>query len=128
MRKDLYNGLKVTPALASGSKSDVADGIVIDRQGFVSLTFLVNAGAITSAGDFSFKLMECATSGGTFTDVADDDVLGEPPATMAANSAYKLGYIGSKRFVRLNVTKAGGASIQMGALALLGHPALAPVA
>ncbi|HEY0960673.1 MAG TPA: hypothetical protein VGE05_15575 [Novosphingobium sp.] len=128
MRKDLYHDFKVTPAVASGSKSDAADGIVIDRQGFDSLTFLVNAGAITSAGDFSFKVMESDQAGSGFAQAHDDDVLGDAPGTMVASSAYKLGYIGSKRYVRLDVTKAGGTSIQMGAVALLGRPHLAPIA
>lgn len=128
MRKDLYSNFAAVQALASASTSAAGDGAVIDMKGFQSALFLVNAGAITGAGDFSFKLQESDQSGSGFTDVAAADVIGAAPATMAASTAYKLGYRGKKRYIRLSVTKAGGTSIQMGAVAILGHPHIAPVA
>ena len=49
------------------------------------------------------------------------------PATLAAYSTYRLGYIGNKRYVRLALTKAGGTSIAAGAVAILGGARDRPV-
>jgi hypothetical protein len=121
MRKGLFHNLAVITALASGSKADAADGLEIDRKGSQGLLFAVNAGAITGSGDFGVKVQESDTSGSGYEDAAADDVISGAPATLVANTAYQVEYIGKKRFVRLAVTKAGGTSIQMGAVAILGH-------
>ena len=121
MRKGLFHNLAVITALASGSKSDAADGIEIDRKGSQGLMFAVNAGAITGAGDFGVKVQESDTSGTGYTDADADDVISGVPATLVANTAYQVEYIGKKRFVRLAITKTGGTSIQMGAVAIIGH-------
>lgn len=123
--KDIYHDFAAVPAVASGSKADAANGTAIDLKGFDSALVVVNTGAISGDGDFSFKLQESdTTTSGDFTDVDAADLLGEAPATMEANSAYRLGYIGSKRkrYIRVALTKAGGTSIQLGAVAILGHP------
>ncbi len=121
MRKGHYHNLKAVQALPSGSKSDAADGTEIDRKGSQSILFVVNTGSITSAGDFGVKVQESDTTGTGYTDAAADDVISGVPATLGANGAYQVEYIGKKRFVRLALTKAGGTSIQAGAVALLGH-------
>lgn len=129
--KDTYHDSMAVPAVASGSKSGAVDGPAIDLKGFDSALIVVNTGTISGDGDFSFKLQESdTTDNGDFADVAPADVLGAAPATLAANSAYRLGYIGSKRkrYIRLALTKAGGTSIQLGAVAILGHAERAPVA
>lgn len=121
MRKGLFHFLTATAAIASASQSAAADGIEIDRKGFQSLLFVVNAGAISGAGDFGVKVQESDTSGSGYADADADDVISGVPATIAAASAYQVEYIGKKRFVRLALTKAGGTSIQLGAIALQGH-------
>lgn len=121
MRKGLYHNLRAVSAIPSGSKSDAADGTEIDRKGSLSILFVVNTGAITSSGDFSAKVQESDTSGSGYTDAAADDVISGLPATFEANSAYQAEYIGTKRYVRLAVTKAGGTSIQLGGIAIVGH-------
>lgn len=83
--------------------------------------FILNTGAVTGAGDFGVKVQESDVSGSGYTDAAADDVISGVPATLVAASAYQMEYIGKKRFVRLSLTKAGGTSIQMGAIALIGH-------
>lgn len=127
--KDIYHSLKAVQAVASGSKADAVNGDVVDLAGFGSALFVVNTGTISGDGDFSFTLQESdTTTSGDFTDVEADDVLGAAPATMAATSAYSVGYIGAKRYVRLAVAKTGGTSIQLGAVAILGHAAMEPAA
>jgi len=121
MRKGLYHNLKAIQAIPSGSKTDAADGTEIDRKGSQAILFVVNTGAITSAGDFGVKVQESNTAGSGYTDAAAADVISGAPATLGTNGAYQVEYIGKKRFVRLALTKAGGTSIQAGAVALLGH-------
>lgn len=129
--KDTYHDNKAVQALAPAVVAAAVAGTAIDLAGFDSALFVINTGAIVGAGDFGAKLQESNTTvDGDFTDVAADDKLGTIPATLAANSAYRVGYIGSKRkrYVRVAVTKAGGTSIALAASAVLGHPAIAPVA
>ncbi|NSX90376.1 hypothetical protein [Agrobacterium tumefaciens] len=121
MRKGLYHNLRAIPAINSASQSAAADGLEIDRKGSQGLMFIINTGAITSAGDFSVKVQESDETGTGYTDAAADDVISGVPATLGATSAYQVEYIGKKRFVRLALTKAGGTSIQLGAIALIGH-------
>ncbi|MBY3070754.1 hypothetical protein HFO71_10415 [Rhizobium laguerreae] len=129
--KDTYHDNKAVQALAPAVVSAAVAGSPVDLSGFDSALFVINTGAIAGSGDFGVKLQESdTTTEADFADVAPADQLGTVPATLAANSAYRLGYIGSKRkrYVRILVTKAGGTSIALGATAVLGHPAIAPVA
>lgn len=130
--KDIYTDFKVVQALAPAVVSAAGNGAAIDTLDFDSLLIVVNTGAIVSSGDFGLKLQESeTTTSGDFTDVAAEDQLGTVPATLAANTTYKLGYIRSKwgkRYVRVVLSKAGGTSIALGIVAVLGHPRLAPVA
>ncbi len=129
--KDTFHENKVIQAITPAVQSASANGAAIDLRGYDSALVAINTGAIASAGDFSFKLQESdTTTSGDFTDVAAADLLGTLPTTLAANSAYSLGYIGSKRkrYIRAVITKAGGTSIALGAVVVLGHPSMAPVA
>lgn len=129
--KDTYRDNKAVQAIAPAVKAASENGAAIALAGFDSALFVINTGAIVGAGDFSVKLQESdTTTSGDFTDVAAADQLGTLPATLAADTIYRVGYIGSKRkkFVRAVVTKAGGTSIALSAVVILGHPAMAPVA
>ncbi len=128
--KDTYHDNKAVQAIAPAVVAANTNGTTVDLKGFDSALFVVNTGAIDAAGDFGVKLQESDTGTSGWTDVAAEDLLGGAPATLAANAAYRIGYIGSKRkrYVRAVVTKAGGTSIALGVVAILGHPAIAPVA
>lgn len=129
--KDTFHDTKVVQAIAPAVKTANENGAAIDLYGFDSALFVINTGAIAGSGDFGLKLQEAdTTASADFADVAPADVLGSLPATLAATSAYRLGYIGSKRkrYVRVVTTKASGTSIVVGVTAVLGHPHLAPVA
>lgn len=121
MRKGLYHAVSAVPAINSASQSAAANGLEIDRKGFQALLFVVNTGAISGDGDFGVKVQESDTAGSGYVDAAADDVISGAPAKLEAASAYQVEYIGKKRYVRLALTKAGGTSIQLGAIALRGH-------
>lgn len=123
--KDAYSNVKAVAAIVPAVKTAAGDGATIDTQGFRSLLFVVNTGAVVGDGDFGIAIQESAN--GTDWSAATD-VLGEFPATLEADSAYRVAYVGSQRYARINVTKAGGTSIALGAVAILGQPHMAPVA
>lgn len=126
--KDSYHSVQAVQAIAPAVKTDAENGASIDLAGYGSALIVVTTGAVAGDGDFSFKLQESDASGSGFTDVAADDVLGSAPATMDATSAYRVGYIGSKRYIRVATVDNGGTSVAIGAVAILGSPAVAPVA
>lgn len=126
--RDLYSNIGAVLALVPAVKTAAGEGPAIDAKGFGSVAFIVNTGAIVGAGDFGVKVQESdTTTSGDFTDAASAVVDTNAPATLAASSAYKLGYRGFKRYVRLALTTAGGTSIAAGAVAVLGQAQSRPV-
>jgi hypothetical protein len=127
--RDLASNIGAVAALAPAVQSAAASGAAIDTLGFGSVAFILTTGAIAGDGDFGVKVQESDTDvSGDFTDADAAVVDTTAPASLAASSAYKLGYRGHKRFVRLALTKAGGTSIAAGAVAILGNAASRPVA
>ena len=115
----------IAPAVQSGNNT----GAATDLLGFESACLVVNTGAVAGDGDFSVKLQESdETAGGSFADVAAEHLTGAVPATLEADSVYRLGYIGTKRYIRTVLTKNSGTSLALGAVLVKGHPADAPVA
>jgi hypothetical protein len=129
MRKDSYHNLDAALALSPAVQSATVKGTTIDLQGFASAMLVVNTGAIVGAGDYSAKLQHSlTTTDADFADVAAADLIGSLPATLVADKSYRQGYIGSKRYIRVVVTKNGGTSIAAGAVVIKGMPAIGPVA
>ena len=122
----------ISPVSVSDTTAQV--GQVIDGQGFGSVTYLIATGSIADAdATFTVLLEECDTSGGTYTAVADADLLGTE--ALAAfqfdddNECRKLGYIGTKRYTRMTITPVSNASAAvLAAVCVLGSPFVAPTA
>jgi len=126
--RDLYSKIKTVSAIVPSVKSADVDGSAIDLKGANRVAFVLNTGAIVSSGDFSAKVQESdTTTSGDFADVDSSLVDSDAPATLVANSAYRLGYRGHKRYVRLVLTHAGGTSMNAGAAAVLSDLADRPV-
>lgn len=126
--RDLYHSLGAALALAPSVKTAAGDGVAIDTKGYSSVALFVNTGAIAGAGDFGVKVQHSDEPGSGWEDAPAGSFFSNAPATLAASSAYKLGYIGDKRYVRIALTQAGGTSIAAGVVAVLGRPNDAPVA
>ncbi len=134
---DLHNNIGVRTVVSPQSKTGntAIVGSIIDRQGFGAVEFAISLGSITTAGTTYTALLEesDASDLSGSNAVADVDLLGtEALASFVdseINTTKKLGYIGNKRYVRLTLTPAGntGASL-IGAIAILGNAALAPLA
>ncbi|AKI01428.1 hypothetical protein IMCC20628_02732 [Hoeflea sp. IMCC20628] len=127
--RDIYSDFGIAATIAPAVQAATIKGTAVDTKGFGSAMLAINTGAIVGDGLYSVKLQESdTTTDGDFADVASADLLGELPAALAAATAYKQGYIGSKRYIRALITKASGTSIAAGAVVMLGHPNMAPVA
>ncbi|BBE74568.1 hypothetical protein [Oharaeibacter diazotrophicus] len=134
--RDLIHSIKPTKVIAPIVVSDntAAVGAIVDRLGYDSVSYVIQTGVLADAdATFAVLLEESDASDMTgAAAVADADLLGTEAAasfTYADDGAVKtLGYIGSKRYTRLTVTPTGNSgSAPISALAILGHPASAPV-
>lgn len=128
--RDMVNNVGIALAISPAVQAATIKGNAIPLAGFNSVTFVVNTGAIASAGDFTVTVQESdTTTDGDFANVAAASLIGSTlPATLTADGSFKVGYIGGKPYARVVATKNGGTSIALGAIAILGHPATAPVA
>jgi hypothetical protein len=139
-QKDLHDNIKASTALeAQVIDSDTTtEGEVIDTQGFESLEFLMSAGELAD-GVFTAVLMESDEVDESDelvdpTSVDAGDRLGDLPVLQNDDGddsglTKKVGYIGGKRYVRLDVASTGttdGGIIN--AIAAQGSARNAPVA
>lgn len=123
LKNNIAAVLALSPAVHAATKADAA---IIDLQGAGSATVVINTGAIVGAGDYTISLRHGDASDLTGDAAASgDELLGTFPATLAADSAYSVGYRGGKRYVRVVITKNSGTSIAAGAVIVKGHLALA---
>jgi len=127
--RDLVSKVGVAQTLAPVDYAATTKGTAVDLQGFNSAAIVVNTGVITSAGKYVVSVQESdTTTDGDFSDVAAKDLSGALPSELAATSAYKVGYTGSKRYIRAVITKTSGTSIVAGAIVVTGDASLTPVA
>ncbi|MEM1268441.1 MAG: hypothetical protein AAGI08_00200 [Bacteroidota bacterium] len=125
--QDLTHHVKVELAL----KTDATTGATIDTLGFNGLAFAIVVDTLSDSADIALPVEE-SVDGTNWTTVASDDLHGESvvlndayKAANGADSGAQLGYIGSKRYVRLRkAVTAGTANVT--ATAVLGHPELVP--
>lgn len=133
--KDLYANFKVDNIIAPQAvgTSGIAGGKlsgVIDRQGYDSLMFIFSAGTSASVADTIVPLVyECATTGGTFTSVADADLNGlETALTLTAAKSGRIGYRGNKRYTKLRLYGVGHATGIVSAVSVKGDPHIGTIA
>ncbi|MBN9069580.1 MAG: hypothetical protein J0H60_24885 [Rhizobiales bacterium] len=127
--RDIANNIGVDQTLAPVDYAATTKGTAVDLNGFDSAALVINTGAITSAGLYVVKMQESdTTTDGDFADVDAADLVGSLPASLAATSTYKQGYIGNKRYIRAVITKTSGTSVVAGAVVVKGNAADKPVA
>lgn len=134
--RDLMNNIHLAGAnvAAPTDNTPIVSGIV-DRRGFDSVTGEIRTGTlVTAAATYTVLLQHGdAADLSDAAAVADADLLGtEALAGFTGtddNKSFKLGYRGTKRYVRLTVTPAGNlGAAPIGVGFILGHPAQAPTA
>jgi hypothetical protein len=132
--RDLHNNVKVSPAInpaaiVNGNTTTVS--ATIDTQGFESVEFVIVSGTITDGtltpaiyeGDQANMSDEAANTTELLGTIA-----GATFATTDDNVTKKIGYRGSKRYVRLKITQAGATTGgYFCAIAVQGHARYTPV-
>lgn len=140
--KDLYHDFKPEVSFWPLLVTAIADGdIGIDLQGHEGALIIVSAGAIADGSGavtlYTFELKECDTLAGVYTAVAAGDLLGSEPSFEAITGATheekvskSVGYIGSKRYLRIDlvaVPTTPGAGGTFSGEVVKGKPRHAPV-
>jgi len=134
--RDMHNNISVIHAITPQAvgTSGIAGGKlsgVLDRRGFDMAEFVFSYGTSASAADTVTPVIyECATTGGSFTSVADADLLpqtnAEAAKVLSAAGSAKIGYIGSKRYLKIRLYGTGHATGIVSAALVLGSPSRAP--
>ncbi len=137
MLRDLYNDLKISRAISPVSEAGNTPLVseIIDTKGFDSLMFAIATGSLGDAGAEFTTLIEDGDNSALSDNaaVADAQLNGtEAGASFIQsddNEVFKIGYRGSKRYVRLTITPANnGTASLISAVAIQGHAHSAPVA
>lgn len=134
--RDLHNNIKVSSAIPPAviiAGNATKTGAIIDTLGFDSLEFAIHSGALTDAVYTPTVYEGDAADMSDETAVADADLLNtEALCTFILtddNVVKRIGYTGSKRYVRLKVVQSGATTGgYMSAVAIQGHAKSAPVA
>lgn len=140
---DLIRNIKHAQAINPATITATTNGIVIDSQGYRSLTFIINVGIFvdfTATNKWTFTVEESDASDGTgMAEIASGNYLAAYKGTTSGwdricdaaaddESTFAIGVIISlKRYYRLVLTEGGTVSAIVGAEAVLGHPIDAPV-
>jgi hypothetical protein len=126
---DLHILNAISP-IAARTDNTAIDSSIIDRRGYDSLTFGIAVGTNTDANaTFAVTMVHGDDSGlSDSATVAAADIVGTTALAAWTFSddaeSRKIGYRGSKRYVRITVTPSGNDSgnIFLAALAILGNP------
>lgn len=134
MSNDILNTLAmrrlISPLRQTNSSSAVVSQI-LDRQGFDRVGIVIQTGDLTDANaTFAATLEESNDSGMSgATAVGTADIVGGVTVAAALNFAFgddnifkQLGYIGTKRYLRLTITPTGNdaGNLDVSAFAVLG--------
>ena len=122
--RDLKNNVNAVKSIDPATHNSNQTGSGVDLQGYEAAMSVVYSGVLTD-GTHSPKLQE-SDDDSSYTDVASADVVGTL-ANISADSVQRVGYKGSKRYVRVFVTSTGATGAIYGALMILGVPQHAPV-
>lgn len=108
--KDLYNNIGVKESLAPASRTAAVNGTGVDLKGYESAVVVIERGAAGGTSpSFTFEVQE-SDDDSTYAAVAAADLQGTEPVVTAAGAPVKIGYLGSKRYIRAAITAATGTS------------------
>lgn len=129
--KDQVRDLALVEALAGTNITSDTDttGADVDMQGFEAVTMIVQVGPYTD-GDYEVVVEHADDDGSgnpdTWSAVPDDDLLGSE-TTLSSAGAFKIGYRGIKRHVRLKITSTNTSTgAYVSGVAVQGHGRRAP--
>lgn len=128
--RDLKNNIDAAQSLTPAARITSANGTSADLRGYGSAVALVAFGEWTDGTHT--PAVEESDDNVSFTAVAAGNLQGAfTPCSSAAtdNVVQRVGYLGTKRYVRVALTVAGATEGALSsAVVLRGHPASAPLA
>jgi hypothetical protein len=95
--RDLENAIDIAQSLAPAARTATANGTGVDLANYDGAVVVFAVGTITD-GTHTPKIQE-SDDNSTFTDVAAADQIGTF-ANLASSTPQKVGYVGSKRYLR----------------------------
>lgn len=134
--KDMLHMITVKTVIASisgaGDNNPIV-GTIIDRQGYESVTYVLNIGIVADA-DATFTVLLEEGDVSNLSDaaaVADADMISQGSAAPETDAAFifsddgevrTLGYRGTKRYTRMTITPAANTGAwPIGVVCILGH-------
>lgn len=134
MKFDMVNDIDVKRAISPVSVADNTAQVseVLDMKGAHAAALIIATGSIADAdATFAVLIEDSDASGSGFAAVSDDNLIGTEALAGFQfdddNECRKIGYIGSKRYVRATITPTGNASAALiSAVWLRGHLENAP--
>ncbi len=127
MIKDIKSMVKVLQAISPVIPTDNTAQVssAIDLQAANGCMFAIATGTLADTNaTFAVEVTEGDTSGGSFTAVGDDDLVGTEAGAGFQfdddDEVRTIGYVGSKRFVKITITPSGNTgNAPMSAVAVL---------
>ena len=136
--RDIVNNIHVAPLIspaAADSGNTPVVGAIVDTAGYESVALILNLGALgTDAATFATTLEHGDDPALADTSAPAASDLTAALSTMnftgtADNSTLKIGYIGSRRYLRMTVTPSGNAAAAyISGVAVLGNARNKPAA
>lgn len=138
MRRDLMNSINVTqlfPPKAAVTDNTAQVSAIIDTAGYESCTLVLDTGTLSDA-DATFAVTMEHGNDSALADTAvpaATDLIGTVALasfTFASdNKCFKLGYIGTQRYLRMTVTPSNNTgNLFLAGVAILGHAHNMPTA
>lgn len=126
MNTELANQISVVSSISAEAVTAVTDGAGVNLADFNAATVIVNLGTFAGTTPTATVEIEESADNATFTAVAATDLTGAIPAQIdTTNDAtvYKVGYKGSKQYIRVTVSAiaGAGASLPISATVIRSH-------
>lgn len=125
--KDLFHDLEIKKVIApiSPATTGTITGTVIDRQNAASVLFVISNGAVTTTELGVTPIVYSGSATGSLTSVTAANLIGtEAGATFDSGDGgqnAKIGYIGSDRYVRVDLVVDTVATGVHSCIAILGN-------
>ena len=118
--RDLYSEIRAISAIVPGTQTvSPVNGATLDMQPNKRLCFVVQTGTLSGGATYNARIQE-SDNGTTWADVPAGFVDSNAPASLTANGQWRLGYRGSKRYVRLQMNNpAAVGQLSMSAVAIV---------
>lgn len=105
---DIKSKIDVDQSLPKIARTATETGTAFDISGYNGVSVIIDAGTWTNGGH-TFEIQD-SDDNSTFTAVADASLDGSEPVIDGSDDGgqkYRIGYLGNKRYLRVNVTVTG---------------------